>query len=1096
MPSLVKNVVDMFNDAADATLGWSGLLKLTKAGMEFVENSGASEFMDVMREKSKAAYDAYCEEAQARDWGTPDKKAVLDYWQHCMEEDTYPTARDFQVFTRASEEESERMLRFLIEQWMTVYEFTLWLHGIANSRGLAELAHTLELLPQQNTMIQRIEDSLKTLLDRTSAVSKIQYITYQTVMEARDACTEDNVRNYYRITNQYTTMLRVISAGRDIPHQKACAKLHELLQNGKPVIIAGNGGLGKSSLMLRAAVEWAQSGGVAVWLPLSASATGETSDSWGRAFYDALLRDVEKDGNILLCIESPYAGHEKSFPVLRANWPEDGRIRLLMAERSNRLAVLGESGANDLSIWFDNAHVLDLRSAGNVDYDWFQEWIQERGYHYWPFPEEPDRRRRILDTGVTVIAKDVTETERTNTIARVLKRYDRPNVSLAELIYRTLFALLKKNVSKTSDIRLDWDEWVDFLKNAGYEKANPSMYGMIAAFQLFDTPLTLSFFCRYWKDLDENWLSTMLMPEHIQNQMEPVIYDPESETLRPKHDVIAELYFLFHKNTLNLLMNRIISVMDSEETESLLEQMVDKQEFLRGSVYSLDISYQDYLNRIQKRMDAGEITLGPGGRANLCTGNLWLKARSGVTNEEIETYLTENAPPMESFVRGTDFRGINFHGMAKLYTEWGMWEQNRGNLAEAEQRFKAVLTMGTKEETIFARTVLGRFLTTQSGREAEAENTFKTALEIEPNNIYVLTGLGRLLEKQCGREAEAEGTFKKVLEIEPNNIYILTELGRLLAKQRGREAEAEDTFKKVLKIEPDHAFIWVSLGRLLIQQNHSEEAEKIFREGIEKCHNSVFLQLELGRLLKAQSGREQDAETAFMNNLEAHPNSFTTYIELGRLLAKQRGREKGAEAVFQEALKIDPDNVPARTGLGRLLAKLGREKEAEAVFRKAIAIDPKNIPPRTELGRLLAKQRGREKEAEAVFQEALKIDPKNIPPRTELGRLLVKLGREKEAEAVFQEALKINPKNLPPHTELGRLLTKLGREKEAEALFQKVLKIDPDNVPARIMLAKLYENQRKFADAEKLYEEVRQLQPGDPRTDAALERVRRKQASD
>ncbi|MBR0283330.1 MAG: tetratricopeptide repeat protein [Oscillibacter sp.] len=1037
MANLVKNILEMLITASELPSDWSALPKIIDAFFSFHENSQLSDYMDIMREKSQAAYDEYCQDWEIHSRGDyigiPDKKQVLAYWAHCMEENIYPNKQDFADFVHASEEESEQMLKFLIGQWLTVPDFSVWLHGIANELKQNEIAQILKFLPQMDGMIRRIEESLKILSGNGRGGTPIQFITYQTVMEAQSVSTEtqkEAIRDYYKISDNYHTMLRVISAERDIPHEAACAKLDELLQENKPVIIAGNGGLGKSSLMLHEAVQWAQSGKIAVWLPLSAKDV--MSESQALEFYHVLTSSFPNDMDILLCIENPYDGREV-LKNLRKAWPGNRQIHLLMAERSNRLSALSDQSGSSLIGWFDNAYVLELLATEDAD----GEQFREQGYHYLPFAEEPNRRRRILDACVTAFTKDIEETRRAQILKSVLQTYDRPHVSLAELIYRTLFEL-SRNVSKPESVALDWDEWERFIRDALHTNANADMYGVVAAFKLFDTPLTLSFFCRLFKKIDKEEMEREL-PQHMRNQMEPLIYDEDSETLQPKHDVIAELFFLFHNRvSINRLMKRIINEMDGKETEILLDQMVDKSEFLRGSAYRIDIRYEDYLNQIQKRMESGKITLSTGGRANLCTGNFWLQLKQmrqvakgaessaiDACQEKIEAYLAKNAPTMESFVRGEDFLGINFHGMAKLYTEWGMWEQNRGNSVEAEQKFKSVLTMGSKEETLFARTVLGKFLTKQYGRGSEAEKVLNDALEIDPTNIYVLIELGKLLTRQRGRISDAEAVFQRALASDPHNIFALVNLAKLFAQQRGRVADAEDYFHRALKNDPTNVYALTAFGEWLRKQHGQEvRAESVLQEALKIDSQNIRVLRELGILL-AKQRKWDKAEPFFQEALKIAPNNIQICVELAKWLAKQDGRELDAEAAFQRALKIDQNHLPAITGLGRLLSNQdGREAEAESFFQKALKIDSNSLPALTGLGRLLTKQSEREKEAETYLCEVIRMAPKYSDARDALAHLYEKQSKYPEALKQYQELCRLLPKN-----SIGNIHAKEGIER-------------------------------------------------------------------
>ena len=71
----------------------------------------------------------------------------------------------------------------------------------------------------------------------------------------------------------------------------------------------------------------------------------------------------------------------------------------------------------------------------------------------------------------------------------------------------------------------------------------------------------------------------------MSHHSEPVIF--RNDTLQPKHDVIAELFFLFHEKTvsINSLMLDLLQCMDEDEIESLLRNMVNKKEFQKGKKY-------------------------------------------------------------------------------------------------------------------------------------------------------------------------------------------------------------------------------------------------------------------------------------------------------------------------------------------------------------------------------------------------------------------------------------------------------------------------------------------------------------------------------
>ena len=987
-----------------------------------------------------------------------------------------------------------------------------------------------KILQELDEAVQKMEKRLADVNPSWLDASGLQFITAQTVSEAAAACTEREVQEYYRISNRFQTMFRVISADRDVPHGGAMERLGELLEDPAPIIIAGNGGQGKSSLMLRAAILWARRGGLAVWRRLSA---GEVlTEAQAEAFVKILKDAVPEGGSLLLCIDNPFEGRA-SFQALQQVWPTDTPIRLLLAERSNRLAILADPAEDSMQGWFDGARVIELGSGARGG-----EQFEERNYTYDPMPEEPDRRQLILETAVETFSApgSLSEEEKQEIVNRALRRRKHPSVRLAELIYRTLFALTqwgpehgRAAVTKASDVVLDWDEWDRFLEES-FGRPVRGTYGLIAAYKLFDTPLPLPLFCRL-RRIDQTILEQALEYRRMGEQTEPVAYDPENKLLGPKHDVIAELYFLFHRKTasINTLMHRVLDVLNDEETGILLDQIVDKQELLRGSAYEIDIDYRNYLDQIWQRVEAGEVQLTTRDRANLCLGRLWLDRKAwkaqAPTEGEVEAlrdWLRDNAPAPAAKLTGRDL-----HGMSKLYVEWGIWERDTGNIEAAKLKFREALKIDPKSsklrwqfdrlldgdsarcevmESVFREALeldpkhvpslrgLGRLLAQDPARREEAEKVFLDALEIDPKNVPVFNELGRLLARDPARREEAEQVFQDALEIDPKNIPPRTELGRLLAEDPVRREEAEQVFRDALKIDPKNIPPRTELGHLLAQDPaRREEAEQVFREALEIDPKNIPPRTELGRLLAQDPARREEAEQIFRDALEIDPKNVPVRTELGRLLAGYPARREEAEQIFREALEIDPKNVPVFNELGRLLAgDPARREEAEQVFRDAMEIDPKNVQVRTELGRLLARDPVRRGEAEKAFRAAIKLDSKDVPVRTELGRLLARDStRWEEAEIVFRDALELDPKDVLVRTELGRLLAKQPhRQKEAETILKGIIDKKPRNIHSRDILAKMYVKQKRYFEAYQLYTEILNIKPSDKKAKEGLERLR------
>lgn len=884
----MDNILDQILNFFNTGIGFTGTAITLYDHFKNRNITHITETFTAIRNKSKEAFDSYCEyrEHRKNDIGTPLKEDILGYWESCLERDILPSVTDMVSLRIATKEEAEIMLAYLLKSWMEVPDFVEWLHDILTQNKLEELSKTLLSLQENLRGVSEFADEL-----RQQDIRNIAFIiTPERIIDAKCSCTDLDIKRYYMVDNRFNTMFKVISAGHDIPHSDASQKALALVEERHPVIIAGNGGLGKTSLMMRTAIQWASCGRVAIWLSLSNKDV--ITKQKAAALFNHLTAMIPVGQRALLCIDNPYEG-KSSFVNLQETCPDNDKIQLIMAERANRLTLLAGPDQDFLLYWFDNAQIITLQGLK------LSTIFELKDYTSWQFLETQARRKKILMKCTRPLVEEgiVKEKDRSNIIQMILNCYAKPNVSLVELIYRTLFEL-KKKASKPESIKLDWEEWESFIESEfgkGESYSRKELYGVIAALKVFHTPITISLFCKHFK-LDEwklrNHLNERLMSQHI----EPVIF--QNDTLQPKHDVIAELFFLFHGKTvsINSIMLHLLQCMDENEIESLLSNMVIKKEFRDGHKYQVgQINYRDYMDAIYNRILNHSCNLSETGRAYLCLGYLWSRFQQNTSGNSLplNDILNEITPEIDDSLI-----------MAKLYTKWGIWARSSGDNALAEEKYRLVIE--NYPQTLPTRTELGKLLAKQSGREKEAEALFREVLKMDPENIMARTELGILFAKQSGRRKEAEALFRKVMQIKPNDIQSRTELGKLLAIQPGREKEAETILRKAMQINPRH----------------------------------IQSRTELGRLLAKQSGREKEAEAVLREAVTIDPQNLYPHTELGRLLAKQPGREKETETFLRKAIKISPRNLHPRTVLAELYEKQNRYTEAVKLYQEICKYNP------------------------------------------------------------------------------------------------------------------------------------------------------------
>lgn len=317
----------------------------------------------------------------------------------------------------------------------------------------------------------------------------------------------------------------------------------------------------------------------------------------------------------------------------------------MMTERTNRLAILVDSDKNYLYRWFDGASVVYLQGVNQG-----KQILYLNQYEKHFFEDLEKRRKEILEKCTSYLVKEkiITEEKRKRSIQKILKKYEQLPVSLVELIYRTLFEL-KKNADKPEGIQMDWEEWADFIVNefSGVRK-DLYLYGVIAALKVFGIPIKIPLFCRYFSKIEEGDLKHSLKARFMSRHIEPVIYQEEHHTLTPKHDVVAELFFLFNKHKISIgeVILDLLDSMEEREIKDLLPNMVNKKEMQSKSSYGIEkIDYWSIMDKIDTYVQTERIKLNEAARANLCLGFLWSNWRDkGISSDTIEERLNRLAP--------------------------------------------------------------------------------------------------------------------------------------------------------------------------------------------------------------------------------------------------------------------------------------------------------------------------------------------------------------------------------------------------------------------------------------------------------------------
>jgi superkiller protein 3 len=189
---------------------------------------------------------------------------------------------------------------------------------------------------------------------------------------------------------------------------------------------------------------------------------------------------------------------------------------------------------------------------------------------------------------------------------------------------------------------------------------------------------------------------------------------------------------------------------------------------------------------------------------------------------------------------------------------------------------------------------------------------------------------------------------------------------------------ALETLSEINETEKDIPLIYEYMGSSHMRLEQWPEAERVYREALERGLKSADFHVNLGlihyyrRQLKPAEEQLQAALALEELHVEAHYRLADVY--------RAAKNYDGAIEQYRKALDINPSYVYAWNGIGMALATAGRNDEALRAFREAVRIDPNGAQVYFNLAVLLERM-NRDGEALEVYRKFM-----DLPSSAELPR--------------------------------------------------------------------------------------------------------------
>jgi len=322
----------------------------------------------------------------------------------------------------------------------------------------------------------------------------------------------------------------------------------------------------------------------------------------------------------------------------------------------------------------------------------------------------------------------------------------------------------------------------------------------------------------------------------------------------------------------------------------------------------------------------------------------------------------------------------------------------------------------------------------------------------------------------AGNLERAERELQLVLATNPGEYRALNFLGIVRAQQH-REAEAERLFKQVIERKPDFASAHVNLGLLYVQTSRTDDAVPQFQEALRldpartDARNAV---LGVWRGQARAALNTQDYEKALSVLIEARkvaPEDPDVLFEFGTIALRMSLFPDAVQA-FQEALTKRKDEPTAIYGLGRAQIGLARFQDARATFERYLQLRHDDASAHYALG--FALQALQENpEARYHFEQSIALQPVQTEAYLQLGLLDLDENNLDAAGSRFHHVLERDPKHSGALTGMGRVAFQRKDYQNAADFLHRAIAANSSERQAHYYLGMTYSRLDRKAESER-----------------------------
>ena len=309
---------------------------------------------------------------------------------------------------------------------------------------------------------------------------------------------------------------------------------------------------------------------------------------------------------------------------------------------------------------------------------------------------------------------------------------------------------------------------------------------------------------------------------------------------------------------------------------------------------------------------------------------------------------------------------------------------------------------------------------------------------------------------------EAENAYKQAQQLKPNDWRAAYGLGNIYTDQQ-RWEEAEISYRKAIATNQS-ADAFIALSYVLIQPRSSgnaakrlSEADLFARRAIQLQPNNAIAHDRLGEVLVARALLNAETEAAYRKAVELDPQFAVAYVHLARLM-KKTNRAPEAQENFVRAVGLAKE-APQFVLIAEAMQSEQLYAESEPVLNRALELDRRNPSANFLMAKFHIYMR-KFPDAEGFLKTAIEVSPRSFSPHYVLGSLYLRMDRPEDAEKAITRAVEVASPNDRRQLAgaygfggIGDAYMKAGRKTDARRAYERAVSLDPTNTELQSKLA-------------------------------------------